>query len=61
MTTGKGKKRLKNQPVFYDELKTLHSITLTPSSWLKLRKLAKSQGLSVSELIEQWARKLDGD
>ncbi|MEI2578709.1 hypothetical protein [Scytonema sp. PRP1] len=61
MATGKGKKRTKNQPVFYDELKTRHNIIITPSSWLKLQISAKKQEVSVSEFIEQWAQKLDGD
>ncbi len=61
MTTGKGNKRVRNQPVFYDELKTRHNIIITPSSWLKLQKYAKKHGVSVSEFIEQWVKSLDGD
>ena len=56
MSTGKGKKRVKNQPVLYNELKKVHGISLTDYSWDKLRTMAKKKGLSVSEFVEQWLR-----
>jgi aspartate/tyrosine/aromatic aminotransferase len=59
MSTGKGVKRTKNNPVFYAELKKGHEIFLTDSSWLKVKELAKKNGLSVSEYIERLIRKLD--
>jgi hypothetical protein len=60
MTTGKGKKRVRNLPVFYDELKKVHEIMLTPTAWKKLQDMARKQNTSISELIETWARNCDG-
>jgi len=57
----KGKKRVKNQPILHDEVKKSRHIFLTPSSWEKMRIYAFDQGISISELIEQWARKIEGD
>ncbi|BAY49738.1 hypothetical protein SAMD00079811_73670 [Scytonema sp. HK-05] len=56
MSTGKGIKRIKNNPVFYAELKKGHEISLTDYSWNKLKNLAKKKGLSASEYVEQWLR-----
>ncbi len=56
MSTRKGKKRLRNQPIFYDEIKKVHGISLTDSSWVRLQQLAKQKGLSISEFIERWVR-----
>ncbi|NMG05640.1 hypothetical protein DP117_01705 [Brasilonema sp. UFV-L1] len=56
MSTGKGKKRVKNQPVLYNELKKVHGISLTDSSWNKLKDMAQTEGLSVSEYVERWLR-----
>ncbi len=61
MSMPKGKKKMRNQPVLHDEVKTRHNITVTPSAWLKLNNEAKKQCTSVSELIETWARIFDGD
>ncbi len=61
MATTKGKKRVKNVPVLHDEVKSRHHVLLTPSSWAKLQRHAATKGISVSELIEQWAIDLDGD
>lgn len=60
MSTGKGKKRIKNQPVFYSELKESHRIYLTPTAWSKIQKIAKENNLSVSEYIEKWIRDTEG-
>ncbi|MBO3458726.1 hypothetical protein G7B40_016210 [Aetokthonos hydrillicola Thurmond2011] len=60
MSTGKGKKRIKNQPVLYNELKKIHGISLTDSSWNKLKNISKEKGLSVSEFVEQWLRDTAG-
>ncbi|MFB8787662.1 MAG: hypothetical protein U7123_02120 [Potamolinea sp.] len=60
MSTGKGKKRTRNNPIFYEELKKGHEISLTDSSWNKLKILAKNKGLSVSEFVEQWVRDTTG-
>ncbi len=51
----KGKKAVKNVPLFYEEVKTAHHIIVTPTAWLTLQTRAKEQGISVSELIERWA------
>ncbi|WP_414583074.1 hypothetical protein [Scytonema sp. PCC 10023] len=56
MSTGKGIKRIKNNPVFYPELKKGHEISLTDYSWNKLKSLAKKKGISASEYVEQWLR-----
>jgi hypothetical protein len=53
-----GIKRTLNNPVFYEELKKPHGISLTPTAWGKIKALATSQGISASEVIERWARKL---
>ncbi|MBO3460652.1 hypothetical protein G7B40_025890 [Aetokthonos hydrillicola Thurmond2011] len=60
MSTRKGKKGIKNQPMFYDELKKIHGISLTDFSWRKLQKMAESKQLSVSEFVEQWIRETEG-
>ena len=56
MSTGKGIKRTKNNPVFYTELKKGHEIFLTDSSWQKIKQIAKEKGMSASEYIEQLIR-----
>ncbi|GET35390.1 hypothetical protein [Microseira wollei] len=62
MSTGKGKKRLRGIPVLYDEKKTRHTLLITPSSWGKLQRVARNNGLSLSEYVEQWIISLsDGD
>lgn len=59
MSTGKGQKRVKNTPVFYDEIKKRRGINLTDTAWEILARTAKIQQISVSELIEQYARNLN--
>jgi guanylate kinase len=44
----------------HDEVKSRHSIFLTPSSWKWLQDKAKSEGTSASEMIEQWIRETKG-
>ena len=48
---------MKNQPVFYEEIKKTHGISLTDSSWLGAKEKALRNGLSASEYIEQLIRK----
>lgn len=60
MQPGKGKKRIKNVPVFYEELKKKHSIFLTDSAWRKLQGIAKLNKTSVSQIIERLVREDDG-
>ena len=56
MSTRKQIKGTKNTPFIHEEVKERHSIVLTPSSWGWLQEKAKTEGTSVSELIEQWVR-----
>ena len=59
MTTKKGKKRMKNIPVHYEQLKEKHTIHLTPIAWNKVKDLAKQKGVSVSVHIEELIRAQD--
>jgi len=52
----KGKKRTKNIPVLYDEIKKRRGINLTDTAWEILARQAKIEKISVSELIERYAR-----
>jgi len=61
MQQGKGKKRTKYQPVFYDELKERRTLSLTPTSWEKLVKLSHNAGISASEYMERLIRGIDGN
>jgi hypothetical protein len=61
MQPSKGKKRIKNQPIFYDELKKPKTFTLTPTAWKKLQALSIDAGLSASEYLERLIREIDGD
>ncbi|MUG92896.1 hypothetical protein F7734_50985 [Scytonema sp. UIC 10036] len=61
MQPKKGKKRIKNQPVFYDEMKERHMIVVTPTVWKKLQALAIDSDLSVSECLERIVRDIDSD
>jgi hypothetical protein len=55
----KGQKRVKNTPVFYDEMKKRRGINLTDTAWGILARRAKMEKISVSELIERYARNLN--
>jgi len=61
MSTGKGKKRVKDLPVLYDERKNRHTVLLTDTTWQKLIQISKKKKISISEIIEQWAQLLDGN
>ncbi|MEO1373775.1 MAG: hypothetical protein AAFW70_05505 [Cyanobacteria bacterium J06635_10] len=62
MSTGKGKKRLKNIPVLHEEIKKQHGIWMTDSSWLGAKEKAVRNGLSISEYLERLVRKdLEGE
>jgi hypothetical protein len=50
------KKKMKNVPVLYDELKTKRTINLTDTAWGLLKTRATKKGISISEHIETWAR-----
>jgi|GEM_PF-1075056 len=59
MSTGKGIKRIKNQPVFYTELKKERAISLTDTVWNKLTEIATREGISRSEVVERMVRNID--
>jgi hypothetical protein len=50
------KKRLKKIPVLHDEVKERHQILVTPTAWKNMKNEAGRQKISVSELIEEFAR-----
>lgn len=49
-------KRVKDQPVDYDELKQKRTINLTDTAWQILGSLAKKDGISKSEKLERMIR-----
>ncbi|MGI2904339.1 hypothetical protein [Tolypothrix sp. VBCCA 56010] len=56
MSTRKGQKGQKNIPYLHDEVKTKRTVLLTPTAWEILKTRANDKNISVSELIERWAR-----
>lgn len=54
----KGQKRIRNVPVFYDEVKKTHGLKLTDTAWKLINEVAQQQGISASELVERWGRGL---
>ena len=56
MSTGKGKKRLKNTPVLYEDIKKKRGIMLTDYAWQGIQEKAVKKGLSASEYMEQLIR-----
>ena len=56
MSTRKSIKGTKNTPFIHEEVKKKHTVFFTPSSWGWLQVKAKTEGTSVSELLEQWVR-----
>jgi hypothetical protein len=61
MQSGKGKKRMKDDPVFYDEVKQRRGFSLTPTAWKKLVALSIEAELSASEYLERLIRSIDAD
>jgi hypothetical protein len=59
MTTKKGQKRLKNIPILHDEVKAKRTVVLTPTAWENIKLEAQRRGLSASELIEEWGRRIN--
>lgn len=53
-----GKKRIRNVPVLWDEVKKTHGIKLTDTAWNAINQVAHEQGISASELVERWGRQL---
>jgi hypothetical protein len=56
MTT---KKRLKNIPILHDEVKQRHQIVVTPTAWENMKCEADLRGISISELIEEFGRRIN--
>ena len=56
MSTGKGKKRMKNSPVIHTELKKHRGVMLTNYAWQGIQKKAVYQNISASEYLEQLIR-----
>lgn len=50
------KKRMRGEPVFYDEVKKTINLKLTPTAIKKLTTEAKDFNLSRSEFLEQFIR-----
>ncbi|MCC5655926.1 hypothetical protein LC608_02775 [Nostoc sp. XA010] len=57
MSTGKGKKRVKNTPVLYDEAKKKRGVMLTDTAWHSVQESAIKNGISASEYLEEMIRK----
>jgi len=56
MTT---QKRLRNVPVLHNEVKTKRTVVLTPTAWENMKVEASRRGISVSELIEEFGRRIN--
>ena len=52
MSTGKGRKRVKNQPALHEEMKKQHGIFLTNTAWYFVCEQAAKEKTSASEYIE---------
>ncbi|WP_414584995.1 hypothetical protein [Scytonema sp. PCC 10023] len=59
MTTKKGQKRIRNIPILHDEVKAKRTVLLTPTAWASIKDEAKKRGISASELIEEWGRRIN--
>ena len=57
MATGKGKKRVRNTPVLYDEAKKRRGVWLTDTAWHSIQELAVKEGISASEYLEELIRR----
>jgi hypothetical protein len=57
MSTGKGKKRVRNVPVLHDEPKKKRGVWLTDTAWHSIQELAARKGVSASECLEELIRK----
>lgn len=52
----KGKKRMRGEPLHYDEVKQPTTFTLTPTAKAGLNTLSQARSISMSELIERVGR-----
>jgi hypothetical protein len=57
MSTGKGKKRVRNVPVLYDQPKKKRGVWLTDTAWHSIQESAANRGISASEYLEEMIRK----
>ena len=57
MSTGKGKKRMKNQPVLHEGVKKKRNPLITDYAWHGMQEKAIKAGLSASEYLERLIRK----
>ncbi|MCV3213016.1 hypothetical protein OGM63_05655 [Plectonema radiosum NIES-515] len=57
MSTGKGRKRIKDTPVLYDEPKKKRGVMLTDTAWHSVQELAVTNNVSASEYLEELIRK----
>ncbi|MGJ5675936.1 MAG: hypothetical protein ACR9NN_20355 [Nostochopsis sp.] len=46
-------------PVLHDEVKQRHQIVVTPTAWENMKNEASKRGISVSELIEEFGRRIN--
>lgn len=53
-----GKKKLRNDPYIWDELKKRFTVSLTPTAIAGLEKLATAEGMSRSEFVERIGREI---
>ena len=60
MTTGRGKKRVKNEPVLYSSLKKQKGIWLTLETWELIEVEAARNKISRSEYVERLIRERHG-
>ncbi|MUG91994.1 hypothetical protein F7734_05775 [Scytonema sp. UIC 10036] len=60
MSTGKGLKRIKNQPVLHSSLKKQKNLWLTIEIWDLIKEEATKNQLSCSEYVEQKLRECHG-
>ncbi len=59
MSNSRPKRKAKrNEPLLYEETKIQKGIWITPSTWDKMKQVAESEGVSISELVERWGRQL---
>ncbi|NJM71142.1 MAG: hypothetical protein HC862_13455 [Scytonema sp. RU_4_4] len=57
MSTGKGKKRVRDVPVLHDEPKKKRGVWLTDTAWHSIQELAVKEKVSASEYLEELIRK----
>lgn len=45
--------------LLHDEVKAKRTVVLTPTAWENIKLEAQRRGLSASELIEDWGRRIN--